>query len=77
LPLQHACPTPPQLALAQYPLVQVLEAGQVLPSQQAAPTAPQQKPRESQVGAPAQLRLVTHAGKHTGTPEVSALWSQT
>jgi hypothetical protein len=77
LPLQQACPTPPQLALTQYPLVQALEAGQLVPSQHAAPTAPQQKPRESQVGAPLQVKLVTQPGKHTGTPEVSALWSHT
>jgi hypothetical protein len=55
----------------------VLPDPHVAPSQQAAPVLPQQKPRESQVGAPAQVALDVHPGRHTGTPEVSALRSHT
>ena len=49
----------------------------VMPSQHAAPAEPQQKPRPSQSGAVPHMVLDTHAGRQTGTPEVSALRSHT
>ena len=75
---QQAWPALPQAAAAwQLPLVQVLPAWQVLPSQHTKPETPQQKPRESQVGAAPHMVLEVQPGKQTGTPEVPAFASQT
>jgi hypothetical protein len=57
--------------------MQVLPPVQVVPSQHAAPVTPQQKPRLSQVGSVRHMDTDTHDGRHTGTPEVSALRSHT
>lgn len=50
---------------------------QVAPSQHAAPVEPQQKPRPSHNGAVPHMVTDTQAGRHTGTPMVSALRSHT
>ena len=54
----------------------MLPGSHIVPSQQTEPGVPQQKPRESQVGA-AQVVFEVHFGKHTGTPEVPTLRSHT
>jgi hypothetical protein len=76
--VQQAWPAFPQVADAwQVPLTHVAPDAHVVPSQQTEPAAPQQKPRESQVGAWPHMVLDVHAGKQTGTPDVPAFASQT
>jgi hypothetical protein len=57
--------------------MQVFVPWQVVPSQQAAPVEPQQKPRASHSGSLRHMLTDTHDGRHTGTPAVSALRSHT
>jgi hypothetical protein len=75
---QQVWPALPHAAAGwQLPLVQVFPAWQVLLSQHTNPATPQQKPRESQVGAVPHMVLEVQPGKQTGTPEVPAFASQT
>jgi hypothetical protein len=77
--VQQAWPVAPQLAppVRQVPLVHVKPDSHEVPPQQVKPSLPQQKPRASQVGAVPQVVFETQPGRHTGTPEVPALVSQT